>query len=177
MRPDRPTATRPRQRRRPLALIAVLVALAAGVASGCSGSDGAAADDELTVTDATIDWPANPDVAAVRLTITNGTDTDDVLTGATSDVGEATIHQSATDDQDRSVMKPLESLHIPAGETVAFEAGNRHIMIDNPDPPLEVGDTVAVTLEFSKAGSRTVQAKVIEPGSRDDMSGMEGHDG
>lgn len=149
--------------------------LVATAASGCSGSDGAAGEGRLTVADATIDWPANPDVAAVRLTIRNGTETDDVLTGVSSPTSsEAGVHRSATDADGRSTMKPVDRLEVPAGETVAFEAGGLHVMLEDPSPELEVGDKVTVTLEFEQAGVRTVRADVVEPGSADTM---EGHDG
>ena len=163
------TLRRRRRPRRPVLAGALIV----GLLAGCTGSDGSAGGD-LTVTDATIDWPANPDIAAVRLTISNGTDADDLLTGASSSTGEATIHRSATDAQGRSTMKPLDQLEVPAGKTVVFEAGDLHVMLEDPAPPLEIGDAVTVTLDFERAGSRSVTAEVIEPGTGDDVGGHDG---
>lgn len=159
-------------RPRAAVLVTVLVALVAMVASGCSSSSDNAGAGQLTVDEATIDWPANPSVAAVRFTITNDTSTDDVLTAASSPrAAKATIHRSMTDSAGRSTMKPLERVDVPAGESVLFEAGDLHVMLEDPSPELEVGETVAVTLVFEKAGKRTVRAKVVEPGSGDTMEG------
>lgn len=129
------------------------------------------------MTDATIDWPANPDVAAVRLTIRNGTDTDDVLLEASSTVAEASVHRSAIDAEGRSTMKEVERLDIPAGETVRFQPGGLHVMLRGPSPALEIGDKVTVTFRFEKAGARSVDAEVVEPDAdTDTMSDMEAHD-
>lgn len=167
------------KRRRRIGRALAASAIACGALASCSGSSsGTASDaDQLEVAEATIDWPANPKVAAVRLTITNDTDTDDTLTGVTTSTGDASLHRSGTDDQGRSTMTQLDRLAVPAGETVTFEAGDLHVMVENPDPPLEVGDRVGVTLVFERAGNRTVQAEVIEPGSADDATEMGDHDG
>lgn len=173
---------RPRSRRRPAStragsavLSSVLVVLVAVMAAGCSNGSDEAGSGELTVGEATIDWPANPSVAALRFTIRNDTATDDVLTGASSPrTAEASIHRSVTDADGRSTMEPVERLDVPAGETVLFEAGDLHVMLEDPSPELEVGDTVTVVLEFEKAGKRTIRAEVVEPGGADSM---ERHDG
>lgn len=166
------TARRRRRVRR------LCVALAAAVVVvGCSSSSDSTGGGELTVTDATIDWPANPDVAAVRLTIRNGTATDDVLLGASSGVAEASVHRSAIDAEGRSTMKEVERLDVPAGETVRFQPGGLHVMLRGPSPALEIGDKVAVILRFERAGARSVDAEVIEPDAdTDTMSDMEAHD-
>lgn len=173
-RPTVNPSASPRTRRTGRRLCVAL--LAAVVFAGCSSSSDSSADGELVVADATIDWPANPDLAAVRLTIRNGTDTDDVLVGARSSVAEASVHRSTTDAEGRSTMKEVERLDVPAGETVRFQPGGLHVMLQEPSPPLEVGDTVTVTLTFEQAGDRSVEAEVIEPGTGADMSDMEDHD-
>ncbi len=150
---------------------------AAAVVVGCASLSDSTVAGELTVTDATIDWPANPDVAAVRLTVRNGTDTDDVLQGASSSVAEASVHRSATDAEGRSTMKEVQRLDIPAGETVRFQPGGLHVMLRGPSPALEIGDKVTVTFRFEKAGARSVDAEVVEPDAdTDTMSDMEAHD-
>lgn len=146
-------------------LLVAAVTLIGATVAGCSSS-GSPRGGQLTVKDATIDWPANPNLAAVRLSIHNDTPTDDVLIGATSPrAARVSIHRSVTDDGGRSTMKHVERLDVPAGEVVLFEAGGLHVMLEDPAPELEVGDKVNVTLEFKSAGKRTVSAAVIAPGS------------
>ncbi len=144
------------------------------LASGCSGgSDDAAHDGRLVVVDASIDWPANPDVASAQLTIENDTASDDVLVAVTSrDVADASVHRSDTDDSGRSTMERVDRLDVPAGESVVFEAGGLHVMLRDPGP-LKVGDDVSLTFEFENAGKRTVRAQVVEPGSTEEL---ESHD-
>lgn len=153
-----------------------LALLGLALVAGCSSSAGSTHDGELVVIDATIDWPANPDLAAVRLTIRNGTDSDDVLVGVSSRVAEASVHRSETDVEGRSTMTAVDRLDVPAGDTVRFQGGGLHVMLRNPSLPLEIGDTVTVTLMFERGGERSVEAEVIEPGSDANKSEMETHD-
>lgn len=148
-------------------MLVVAVALICTIAAvGCSTGGDISHDGEMTVTGATIDWPANPAVAAVRLTISNDTGVDDVLVGVTSpDVRDAGVHRSGTDADGRSTMSPVPRLDVPEGESVVFEAGGLHVMLEDPSPDLEIGDTITLDLEFERAGLRTVRAKVVEPGS------------
>ena len=57
-------------------------------------------------------------------------------------------------------MRPISSLELPAGETVALEPGGYHIMLLELVAPLEAGDTVEVTLTFERAGEQVVTATV-----------------
>ena len=106
------------------------------------------------------------EMGAVYLTITNGTDQDEVLTGA-SVPGCTTIelHEMRMED-DVMVMRPVEGgqIVIPAGETVELKQGGLHIMCIGKTGEFTVGDKVPVTLEFSSAGSVEVTAEVIAPG-------------
>ena len=162
-------STPPTQSRRSgrTALVGVLVLVVVASAS-CAGSD--AANDpshkgELAIADATIDWPANPDVAAAMLTIENNTDVDDALLRVTSaDAKEVSVHRSGTDSEGRSTMKRVPRLEVPAGEEVVFDAWELHVMLNDP-VALEVGDSVTLPFKFEKAGLRTVRATVIEPGT------------
>ena len=71
---------------RPRSLLVVLLALAALGLAACGSGDGAAeaqADEGIRITDATIDWPANPEVAALRMRVHNdGTTADELRTAA-----------------------------------------------------------------------------------------------
>ena len=166
--------TRPR-----LLLLAILPVCALALA-GCGSGDGASAAPKATVriTDATIDWPANPEVAAVRLRVRNDGSHDDELQGVSTQVARsAMVHRSSVDASGRSTMAPVAGLTIPARSTVTFEPGGLHIMLDGLTRDLRIGDRVPVTMVFRDAGSITTEAKVVAPGSVDLGSGEEaGHD-
>ena len=151
--------------RRLLTLIAlVAVSLAACGTSPRSGADGGT----LRVVEATIDVPVNPSTAAVRFVIANDTATADTLTGVSSDVGSAAVHRSTVDDEGRSTMLAVPSMAIPARSKVTFAPGGLHVMLTGLRHELRVDDTVKLTLTFTRAGTRTVTARVVEPGSAPD---------
>jgi hypothetical protein len=149
--------------------VAAAVVVGTAGAAGCSKPTDNAHHGQLVVVDATIDWPANPDVASAQLTIKNDTDAGDVVTGVTSGSGTASIHRSGTDATGRSTMKRVERLEVPSGKTVEFRSGGLHVMLKDPPTPLEIGDKVTLTFRFEKSGLRTVRAEVIEPGTAGDM--------
>ncbi|WP_426572364.1 copper chaperone PCu(A)C [Aquihabitans sp. McL0605] len=145
-----------------------LVAGAAGCGSGSgSGTASAAADDgKVSVQAPTVDWPANPSVAAVRMVIRNGTGTDDELLSVASPVAKTvTVHRTQTDAEGRSTMVEQPKLAIPARSSVTFEPGGLHVMLTGITDDLQVGDDVPLTLTFEHAGTVTATAKVIQPGS------------
>lgn len=57
-------------------------------------------------------------------------------------------------------MQEVDSLELPAGETVALEPGGYHIMLMDLAAPLETGATIEVTLTFEGAGEVVVEAEV-----------------
>lgn len=165
-----------------LALAAFLLVGAAGCGSGDGGSTASAqggdvASGRMTVADATVDWPANPSVAAVRMVIRNGTATNDVLESVASPAAEhVTVHRTDTDEQGRSVMTAQGELAIPARSSVTFEPGGLHVMLTGITDDLEIGDDIDLTLTFQHAGPVTATAKVVEPGTAgDDTGGSHDH--
>lgn len=156
-------------------LVALLLAACAPLALGACGSAESSAqeatpttelDPTLSVADATIDWPANPSTAAVRMVVRNGTGSSDALVGVSSPIaGAATVHRSEVDDEGRSVMTAQPRLEIPARSSVTFEPNGLHVMLTGITADLAVGDEVPLTVTFEDAGDVTVSATVIEPGS------------
>lgn len=163
--------------RRLLTLIALVAVSLAACGTNASPATGGGA---MQVVDATIDVPVNPSTAAVRFVIDNETATADTLAGVSSDVGSAAVHRSDVDSEGRSTMLPVPSLAIPARSQVTFAPGGLHVMITGLKRELRVDDTVKLTLTFTRAGTRTVDARVVEPGSipdTDDASQMEHNHG
>ncbi|MCU1372010.1 MAG: hypothetical protein JWO77_3204 [Ilumatobacteraceae bacterium] len=160
---------------RPLLVALALAACVLVGTAACGSGDGAGtaaaqggevASGRVTVDGATIDWPANPRVAAVRMVVRNGTGTPDVLRSVSSPVAETvTVHRTDTDAQGRSVMTEQAELAIPARSSVTFEPGGLHVMLTGITRDLEVGDDVELTLTFEHAGVVDATAEVVEPGA------------
>lgn len=162
-----------------IALGACLLVGAAGCGSGDGGSASAQGESAGTVhvDRATIDWPANPSVAAVRMVVRNDTASDDTLVAVSSPAAEhATIHRTDTDEQGRSTMTAAPELPVPARSEVTFDPGGLHVMLTGITEDLEVGDDVDLTLTFDRAGTVEASAVVVEPGSvGDDTEGTHDH--
>ena len=58
------------------------------------------------------------------------------------------------------VMRQIMSLPLPAGETVELAPGGYHVMLIGLVDPLEVGDSIDVTLTMASGAVRTVTAEV-----------------
>jgi periplasmic copper chaperone A len=62
-------------------------------------------------------------------------------------------------------MRPLPGLDIPAGQPVTLKPGGDHIMLMGLNQPLRAGQTFPLTLDFEKAGPRTVTVTVEKAGA------------
>jgi copper(I)-binding protein len=62
-------------------------------------------------------------------------------------------------------MQPLSGLDIPAGQSVTLKPGGEHIMLMGLNQPLRAGQTFPLTLDFEKAGPRTVTVTVEKAGA------------
>jgi len=83
------------------------------------------------------------------------------LVGARTDVAQsASLHESVLKDAVMS-MKGLQSLILPAGGTMVFKPGGKHIMLDGLTGPPKIGDTILLTLEFSGGRTATFSVPVL----------------
>jgi copper(I)-binding protein len=62
-------------------------------------------------------------------------------------------------------MRPIAGLDIPAGQPVTLKPGGEHIMLMGLNKPLRAGETFPLTLDFEKAGPRTVNVTVEKAGA------------
>lgn len=128
------------------------------------------------------------DTSAIYMVIKGG-DEDDALVGASVPADVATtveVHETMSADGDMSgdmesstttmggmgeggsgggmmKMQPVDSVPVPAGETVELKPGGFHVMLLDVQKELVPGDTIGVTLRFELAGEVTVTAEVREP--------------
>ena len=84
----------------------------------------------------------------------------------------AEIHQM-TMVNDVMRMRRLDKVALPAGQAVPFSPGGRHVMLVDLRHPLNVGDTVKLTLTLRLKDGRTVRETVVAPVAR--MAKHEGH--
>ena len=114
----------------------------------------------------------NQPAGAGYLTIVNGGEEADRLLAASSPVaGRVEIHTMEIVD-DVMTMRPVDGgLEIPAGGTVVLEPGGLHVMFMQVEEPFAEGATIAVTLEFEKAGAVELALPVRPAG------GHSGHGG
>jgi copper(I)-binding protein len=96
----------------------------------------------------------------VYVTLVNRASRPDRLLAASTPVAARTDLHMTVRDGDVVRMRRLETVEIPAGETVAFEPGGAHVMLSGLHAPLREGDRFDLTLEFEAAGTITVEVTV-----------------
>jgi periplasmic copper chaperone A len=62
-------------------------------------------------------------------------------------------------------MRPIAALDIPADQPVTLKPGGEHIMLIGLQHPLLEGQTFPLTLNFEKAGARTVTVAIEKAGA------------
>lgn len=104
-----------------------------------------------------------PPVATVGVTyftVTNKSDTDDVLLSAESPVAEAVEMHTHVKEGDMMKMRKLQELVVPAQGKLTLAPGGHHLMLMNlKNVPVE-GERFPVTLHFKQAGSVEVEVAV-----------------
>jgi copper(I)-binding protein len=172
--------------------IALALAATGLVACGDDGEDTASEDTTTTSTEAATDavqvagaWArpvadlAAQDTSAIYLSIAGGA-TDDALVAASvpADVaGTVELHETAAAGGDMGggdmdggdmgggmmTMRQVESIPVPAGETVNLEPGGLHIMLLDVQRVIEPGEAIDVTLTFDSGEELVTTAEVREP--------------
>ena len=107
--------------------------------------------------------PATPPgarTAAIYLEIDNDGANTDLLYGAFTDIADRVEFHTRTHRDGVMTMTPMETVAIPAGQTVVFKPHGRHLMLFGLKRPMLPGDTIPVTLEFRNAG-RVIAAAAI----------------
>lgn len=108
------------------------------------------------------------------LTIRNtGPEADRLVAASSPAAARVELHTSLREG-DIMRMRPVESIPLPAGGSVALAPGGLHMMLMGLTRPLAVGQTVPVTLRFERAGQVTVNMAVQSAGARGPMP-MQGH--
>ncbi len=153
------------------------LAFAAALSLSLAPGSASAADDAQGGLDIThpvaFETPAMARTGAGFLTITNTGPADDTLLEVRADFPKVEVHTTEeTDGVARMVH--VETLPIPAGQTVTLAPGGLHVMFMGLDAPFEAGDQIPATLVFQSAGEVPVTFTVEPrpaPGKAMDHSG------
>ncbi|MCD9028505.1 copper chaperone PCu(A)C [Luteimonas sp. BDR2-5] len=124
---------------------------AAPVAQDAAGDAGNAA---IVASDAWVRQPPpSAAVAGAYLTLRNDGATEDRLVSVTTDAAERVeIHEMRMADGMMRMRELADGLVLPAGAATALAPGGNHLMLINPQQPLEPGTAVDATLTFERAG-------------------------
>jgi len=131
------------------------------LAVACLAAFPAAALADVTVTDP---W-ARASILVSRpgaAYLTLRSDADDRLLSATTPVADhVMIHASETGADAVTRMNHLDTLDLPAGQTVRFAPGGMHLMLMDLADKLAEGERFPLTLTFERAGAITVDVPVL----------------
>ena len=108
---------------------------------------------------------------AAFMTIKNTGDLDDTLIGVASDVANIVeLHENFIDPDDgMMMMRKIKDASIPAGGEAILNAKGKHVMLIKLTAPLTLDSTFPITLIFEKSKNKTIDVKVIQPGTTPDM--------
>jgi copper(I)-binding protein len=87
------------------------------------------------------------------------------LLGATTPAADKVEFHNATEENGVARMRPMRSDDVAPGASVAFNPGGMHIMLVGLKQPLKEGQTIALTLNFEKAGKEDVTVPVGKIGA------------
>lgn len=157
---------------------AAAMAALALFAAGCGGGNetggeaeqAATADPEapegIAVSDARMMLPAVPgNPAAIYFTIANTSDRPIAISGVSvQGADSAMLHTTTVGPQGTSTMGEMAQQAVPAGETVRFEPGGRHVMAGGLADTVRPGGVVEVTLTFTGGDKVSFPAAVRAAG-------------
>lgn len=94
-----------------------------------------------------------------------GTQPDRLVSAASPIARHIELHTHVRDG-DVMRMRPVESVPVPAGQSVELRPGGYHLMMMGLTAPLQQGARVPVTLRFERAGEVQVELSVEAAGAR-----------
>jgi copper(I)-binding protein len=108
--------------------------------------------------------PGKAENGAAYVTITSPT-ADRLVSASTPVAKKAELHTMSMQGMVMK-MRPVSGVDIPPGQAVTLKPGGEHIMLMGLNQPLRVGQSFPLTLDFEKAGPRTVTVTVEKAGAK-----------
>ncbi len=103
----------------------------------------------------------------------NGATTDRLLSTRSVGARRVALHAHKMDGGVMK-MRPVDSLEIPATGGVEMRPGQLHLMLMGLKAPLRKGSTLPLTVTFEKAGTMTLEIKILGMGAKG-MPNMKKH--
>ena len=108
---------------------------------------------------------ANPAAPAAAYFSLQGGSAPVTLTGvSTALVKKAELHENMAMAHGMTGMAPLAKVEVPAGTTVTFAPGGRHVMLFGVDPSVRAGDRMTTAFAFEGQPGVIAPLKVVGPG-------------
>ena len=108
--------------------------------------------------------PGKAENGAAYVTITSPT-ADRLVSASTPVAKKAELHTMSMQGMVMK-MRPISGVDIPPGQAVTLKPGGEHIMLMGLNQPLREGQSFPLTLNFEKAGPRTVTVTVEKAGAK-----------
>ena len=108
--------------------------------------------------------PGKAENGAAYVTITSPA-ADRLVSASTPVAKKAELHTMSMQGMVMK-MRPISGVDIPAGQPVSLKPGGEHIMLMGLNQPLREGQSFPLTLDFEKAGLRTVNVTVEKVGAK-----------
>ncbi len=156
-------------------LLVATALMAALVSRSAFSAETVSSEAEIEVEHAWIrDLPAVSRVNSAYMQVTNKSHVDDQLVGASVPFAAVTEihHTELRGGQYR--MSQVDSVPLPAGETLLLKSGGYHLMMRELSRMPEKGEQVPITLQFVNAGSVVIDAQVAS--GQEKLHGHPAHD-
>lgn len=85
----------------------------------------------------------------------------DMLVSASTPVAERAEMHATLEENGMMRMRAIDRLELPAGKSVRFEPGGRHLMLTGLQRDMPAGTNFPLTLRFSRAGDIEVNVRVV----------------
>ena len=100
---------------------------------------------------------------AAYFTLKGGTTADTLLAVSTPAALRAELHETNR-DQGRMAMRPAKDLALPAGGTLTFAPGGRHVMLFDMGANVKPGDKLPLSLSLASGKRLELQAQAVGAG-------------
>ncbi|MDK2769351.1 MAG: copper chaperone PCu(A)C [Sphingomonas sp.] len=135
----------------------VVAVMAAVTLAGCEQA-------QLGVEDAWVRLPAvSSRPGAAYFTVKGGSEATSLL-GVSSPAAVRTELHEMKHENGMMTMSPLKDVAIPAGATVKFEPGGKHVMLYDLSPELRAGGKIPLRLAFANGKTVEIEAELRAPG-------------
>ena len=104
--------------------------------------------------------PPTQKVTGAFMLLKNSSPEDRAAVSAESDIADRAELHTHLHENGMMKMRQVEKIDIPAGGETALEPGGIHVMLIGLKQPLDLGQIVAITLNFDDGSSTQVQAEV-----------------